>query len=208
MDYPRFRAAAVQAAPVFLDTDATVAKACSLIAEAGAAGAQLVVFPEVFVPGYPYWNWTMTPIAGSAWFEKLFKAAVDIPGPHIDRLCSAARDAGAYVVIGVNERDPFSMGTLYNTLVFISDTGDVLGTHRKLVPTWAEKLTWAGGDGSSLRVYDTGIGRLGGLARVNLAAGKLPQPGQGLALGPLRQKHAAIGVDQGHGRDKDDLHER
>ncbi len=164
MDYPRFRAAAVQAAPVFLDTDATVAKACSLIAEAGAAGAQLVVFPEVFVPGYPYWNWTMTPIAGSAWFEKLFKAAVDIPGPHIDRLCSAARDAGAYVVIGVNERDPFSMGTLYNTLVFISDTGDVLGTHRKLVPTWAEKLTWAGGDGSSLRVYDTAIGRLGGLA--------------------------------------------
>lgn len=164
MDYPRFRAAAVQAAPVFLDTDATVAKACALIAEAGAAGARLVVFPEVFVPGYPYWNWTMTPIAGSAWFEKLFKAAVDIPGAHIDRLCSAARDAGAYVVIGVNERDPYSMGTLYNTLVFISDAGELLGTHRKLVPTWAEKLTWAGGDGSSLRVYDTGIGRLGGLA--------------------------------------------
>jgi aliphatic nitrilase len=149
---------------VFLDTDATVAKACSLIAEAGAAGARLVVFPEVFVPGYPYWNWTMTPIAGSAWFERLFKAAVDIPGPHIDRLCTAARDAGAYVVMGVNERDPYSMGTLYNTLVFISDAGEVLGTHRKLVPTWAEKLTWAGGDGSSLRVYDTDIGRLGGLA--------------------------------------------
>jgi aliphatic nitrilase len=164
MDYPRFRAAAVQASPVFLDTDATVAKACSLIAEAGAAGARLVVFPEVFVPGYPYWNWTMTPIAGSAWFERLFKAAVDIPGPHIDRLCNAARDAGAYVVMGVNERDPYSMGTLYNTLVFISDAGEVLGTHRKLVPTWAEKLTWAGGDGSSLRVYDTDIGRLGGLA--------------------------------------------
>jgi aliphatic nitrilase len=106
----------------------------------------------------------MTPIAGSAWFERLFKAAVDIPGPHIDRLCTAARDAGAYVVMGVNERDPYSMGTLYNTLVFISDAGEVLGTHRKLVPTWAEKLTWAGGDGSSLRVYDTDIGRLGGLA--------------------------------------------
>ncbi len=164
MDYPRFRAAAVQAAPVFLDTDATVAKACSLIAEAGAAGAGLVVFPEVFVPGYPYWNWTMTPLAGSAWFERLFKAAVDIPGPHIDRLCRAARDAATFVVMGVNERDPYSMGTLYNSLVFISDTGDVLGTHRKLVPTWAEKLTWAGGDGSSLRVYDTAIGRLGGLA--------------------------------------------
>lgn len=164
MDYPRFRAAAVQAAPVFLDTDATITKACSLIAEAAAAGARLVVFPEVFVPGYPYWNWTMTPIAGSPWFERLFKAAVDIPGPHIDRLCDAARAAGAFVVMGVNERDPYSMGTLYNTLVFISDTGDVLGTHRKLVPTWAEKLTWGGGDGSSLRVYDTAIGRLGGLA--------------------------------------------
>jgi len=164
MDYPRFRAAAVQAAPVFLNTDATIAKVCSLTAEAGAGGARLVVFPEVFVPGYPYWNWTMTPIAGSPWFERLFKAAVDIPGPHIDRLCAAARDAGAFVVMGVNERDPYSMGTLYNTLVFISDRGEVLGTHRKLVPTWAEKLTWAGGDGSSLRVYDTAIGRLGGLA--------------------------------------------
>jgi aliphatic nitrilase len=106
----------------------------------------------------------MTPIAGSPWFERLFKTAVDIPGPHINRLCSAARDAGAYVVMGVNERDPYSMGTLYNTIVFIADTGDILGTHRKLVPTWAEKLTWAGGDGSSLRVYDTGICRLGGLA--------------------------------------------
>ena len=150
MDYPRFRAAAVQAAPVFLDTDATVAKACSLIAEAGTAGASLVVFPEVFVPGYPYWNWTMTPLAGSAWFERLFKAAVDIRGPHIDRLCRAARDAGTFVVMGVNERDPYSMGTLYNSLVFISDTGDVLGTHRKLVPTHGERLVWMRGDGSTL----------------------------------------------------------
>lgn len=164
MDYPRFRAAAVQAAPVFLDTDATVDKACALISEAAAAGARLVVFPEVFVPGYPYWNWTMTPIAGSPWFERLFKSAVDIPGPHIDRLCAEARRSRTFVVMGVNERDPFSMGTLYNTLVFISDEGEVLGTHRKLVPTWAEKLTWGGGDGSSLRVYDTAIGRLGGLA--------------------------------------------
>ena len=164
MEYPKYRAAAVQAAPVFLDTEATVAKACDLIAEAARSGARLVVFPEVFIPGYPYWNWTMTPIAGSPWFERLFKAAIDIPGPEVAALAEAARDAGAFVVIGVNERDPYSMGTLYNSLVFLSDEGELLGVHRKLVPTWAEKLTWGGGDGSSLRVYETSIGRLGGLA--------------------------------------------
>ena len=164
MDYPQFRAAAVQAAPVFLDTAATVAKANSLIQQAGDNGASLVVFPEVFIPGYPYWNWTMTPVAGSLWFEKLFRAAIDVPGPEVAQLCAAARAAKTYVVIGVNERDPYSMGTLYNSLLFISPQGELMGVHRKLVPTWAEKLTWAGGDGSSLRVYETEIGRLGGLA--------------------------------------------
>ncbi len=164
MDYPQFRAAAVQAAPVFLDTQATVTKAIGLIDEAGKNGASLVVFPEVFIPGYPYWNWTMTPGAGSPWFEKLFRAAINIPGPEVAQLCAAARTAKTYVVIGVNERDPYSMGTLYNSLLFISSEGELMGVHRKLVPTWAEKLTWAGGDGSSLRVYETEIGRLGGLA--------------------------------------------
>jgi len=164
VDYPKFRAAAVQAAPVFLDTAATVAKACDLIAAAAAEGAELVAFPEVFVPGYPYWNWTMSPLRGSAWFEKLFDAAIDIPGPEIDQLRGAARRAGCTVVIGVNERHPFSMGTLYNSVVFIGADGALLGVHRKLVPTWAEKLTWAGGDGQSLRVYDTPLGRLGALA--------------------------------------------
>ena len=162
--YPKFRAAAVQAAPVYLDTEATIEKACRLIAEAAAGGAKLVVFPEVFVPGYPYWNWTMTPIQGSAWFERLFRAAVDVPGPEVDALRMAARDAGEHVVIGINERDRYSMGSLYNSILFIDDAGDVLGVHRKLVPTWAEKLTWSHGDGSSLRVYETSVGRLGGLA--------------------------------------------
>ena len=163
-DFPTFRAAAVQAAPVFLDTPATIDKTCRLIAEAAGKGARLVVFPEVFVPGYPYWNWTMTPLQGSPWFERLFRASILVPGPEIERVREAAAAAGTYVVLGVNERDPYSMGTLYNTLVFIGDDGALLGKHRKLVPTWAEKLTWAGGDGSSLRVYETSIGRLGGLA--------------------------------------------
>lgn len=164
IDYPQFRAAAVQASPVFLDTDATIAKAADLIAEAGRGGARLVAFPEVFVPGYPYWNWTMSPVQGSPWFARLARSSILVPGPEVDALRAAARAARTHVVIGVNERDPYSMGTIYNSVLFIDEDGELLGVHRKLVPTWAEKLTWAGGDGSSLRVYDTAIGRLGGLA--------------------------------------------
>lgn len=164
LNLPRFKAAAVQAAPVFLDPAATVDKAASLIREAAANGAELVAFPEVFVAGYPYWSWIADPIAGSPWFEKLARASILVPGPEIDRLCTAAREAGVHVVIGVNERSPVSVATLYNTLVFIGPDGTILGKHRKLVPTWAEKLTWAHGDGSTLKVYDTAIGPLGGLA--------------------------------------------
>jgi aliphatic nitrilase len=162
--YPRFTAAAVQAAPVFLDPDATVGKVVSLIAEAAGNGARLVAFPEVFVPGYPYWNWTMTPVQGSAWFERLFRASVDVPGPHVDTIRAAAREHRVHVVIGVNERAPRGVGTLYNTVLTIDEDGELIGVHRKLVPTWAEKLTWAPGDGSSLRVHDTAIGPLGALA--------------------------------------------
>jgi aliphatic nitrilase len=164
LNLPRFKAAAVQAAPAFLDPAATVAKAVSLIREAAANGAELVAFPEVFVAGYPYWSWISDPVTGSAWFEKLARASILVPGPEIDQLCAAARQAGVHVVIGVNERSPVSLGTIFNTLVFIGPDGKVIGKHRKLVPTWAEKLTWAPGDGSSLAVYDTAIGPLGGLA--------------------------------------------
>jgi nitrilase len=158
---PVFKAAAVQAAPCFLDSDATIAKACRLIAEAAVNGAKLVVFPEVFVSGYPYWNWCMTPLEGSAWFRRLCLGSIEIPGPEIDVLCEAARLARVYVVIGVNERSAHSLATIYNTNVIISPQGVVMGRHRKLVPTFAEKLTWAGGDGSSMRVYDSELGRIG-----------------------------------------------
>jgi nitrilase len=161
---PRFKAAAVQASPVYLDAAATVAKAVDLIREAAANGAELIVFPEVFVPGYPYWNWTMNPVQGSPWFERLYRSSVDVPGPHVEALRAAARAAGAVVVIGVNERGPHSMGVLYNTMLTIDADGELIGVHRKLVPTWAEKLTWTGGDGNSLRVHPTGIGPLGVLA--------------------------------------------
>jgi nitrilase len=164
LELPRFRAAAVQASPVYLNASATADKAASLVREAAANGAKLVAFPEVFVPGYPYWNWITDPVTGSAWFEKLAKASILVPGPEIDLVRKAARDTGCHVVLGVNERTPVSLGAIYNTLVFIGADGALLGKHRKLVPTWAEKLTWTGGDGSSLRVYDTEIGRLGALA--------------------------------------------
>lgn len=164
LNLPTSRVAAVQAAPVFLNTDATVAKACDLIAEAARGGARLVAFPEVFVPGYPYWNWITDPVSGSAWFERLARASILVPGPEVDKLCAAARRHGVHVVIGVNERSPVSLGAIYNTLLFIGPEGQLLGKHRKLVPTWAEKLTWTGGDGSSLRVYPTPLGPLGGLA--------------------------------------------
>jgi nitrilase len=161
---PHFKAAAVQASPVFLDANATVDKAVSLIREAANNAAKIVAFPEVFVPGYPYWNWITDPVTGGAWFERLVKASVLVPGPEIDAIRRTARDTETYVVIGVNERSPMSLGALYNTLVFIGPDGSLLGRHRKLVPTWAEKLTWTGGDGSSLKVYDTAVGPLGGLA--------------------------------------------
>lgn len=163
-EFHQFKAAAVQAAPAYLDAAATVARVCSLIAEAGRNGAQLIAFPEVFVPGYPYWNWITDPVSGSPWFERLVRASIHVPGPETDAICEAAKRAGAYVVIGVNERGSASVGTVYNTIVFIGPDGRVLGKHRKLVPTWAEKLTWTPGDGSSLRVYDTSIGPLGALA--------------------------------------------
>jgi aliphatic nitrilase len=164
LELQRFKAAAVQAAPVFLDTDATVDKVVSLIAEAAGHGAKLVAFPEVFVAGYPYWSWIMNPIEGSSWFERLARSAIEIPGPEISKIAQAAARHQINVVVGVNERNRHGIGTIYNTVVTIADDGRIIGRHRKLVPTWAEKLTWAPGDASGLRVHQTSIGPLGALA--------------------------------------------
>lgn len=161
---PISKVAAVQSSPVFFDTDATVDKVCALIAEAAGNGAKLIAFPEVFLSAYPYWSWLMSPIEASPWFERLVKSAVEVPGPEIARICAAAREHDCTVVIGCNECDSRRLGTLYNTNVIISSEGEIIGKHRKLVPTWAEKLSWAGGDGSSLKVYDTPVGPLGTLA--------------------------------------------
>lgn len=162
------RVAAVQAAPVFLDRDATVDKAVASIEEAAGAGARLVVFPETWVPGYPAW------IFGAAgWddagakraFGRLLRNAVEVPSAATATLAAAAGACGVHVVMGMTERDTgSSRGTLFNSLLYLSDAGEVLGVHRKLMPTHAERTVWGMGDGSTLHVFDTPFGRLGGLA--------------------------------------------
>lgn len=153
--------AAVQAAPVFLYRDATVAELTQTMKDAGAAGAELVVFPEAIVPGYPDWVWRVPAWSDGDWYRRLHDQAVDIPGPTTDQLGAVAAEIGAWVVVGVNERVP--SGTLYNTLLYLSPEGDVAGVHRKLMPTGGERTVWGNGDGSTLTVVDTRFGRLGGL---------------------------------------------
>lgn len=165
----KLKVAVIQAAPVLFNRDATVEKACRLIAEAAAQGAQLILFPEAFIPAYPR-GLTFGTVVGSrtsqgrqAW-QAYWENAVDVPGPSTAVLGEAARQANAYVCIGVIERDTdFSRATLYCTMLYFSSTGEFLGKHRKLKPTAAERLIWGEGDGSTLTVLDTPFGKLGGL---------------------------------------------
>jgi nitrilase len=154
--------AAVQSSPVFLDREATVEKVGRLSKEAAGHGAGLIVFPETFVPTYPDWVWRTNPWAdGEAqWFARLFDQSVEVPSTTTEALGEAAREAGAYVSVGVNERDG---ATLYNTQLYFGPDGALLGKHRKLMPTGGERLVWGMGDGSTLPVFDTPFGRIGGL---------------------------------------------
>ena len=153
--------AAVQSTPVFLDRDATVERLVVSIKEAAAAGAQLIVFPEAIVPGYPDWVWRTPAWSDRQWYERLHEQAVDIPGPTTDALGAAAREAGAWVAVGVTERVP--SGTLYNTLLYLDPTGAVAGVHRKLMPTGGERTVWGQAATAPLPVMDTDFGRVGGL---------------------------------------------
>jgi predicted amidohydrolase len=161
--FPAFRAAAVQAASSFLDREATLDRLESLVAEAARGGAQLVVFPESFLPSFPIWNLVLAPVDQHPFFRALYEEAVPVPGLHTERLAACARQHGVYLSVGVTERSPVSMGTLYNANLLFSPAGELLNRHRKLMPTWAEKLTWAPGDGSQLRPVDTELGRIGTL---------------------------------------------
>jgi predicted amidohydrolase len=165
-----FLATAVQHPPIFLDLKQSVEKACNLIAEAAKTGAKLIVFPETWLPGYPVWLdeapgavlWGVEAV--TAVWQRLFLNSVDLQQTGaesaVGKLCAAARGAKALVVMGLHER---AGGTLYNTILYIGADGTVLGKHRKLMPTYSERLIWGQGDGSTLTVLDTPLGRIGGL---------------------------------------------
>jgi nitrilase len=154
------KVAAVQATPVFLDRDATTEKACALIKEAGAAGASLVVFPETFIPTYPDWVWRVPAWSDASFVGRLRAESVAVPSVTTQQLGEAAAEAAVYLAMGVNEIDG---STLYNTLLYFAPSGDLVGRHRKLMPTGGERTVWGMGDGSTLDVIDTPFGVVGGL---------------------------------------------
>ena len=155
--------AAVQAAYVLMDREATLAKVETLMADPAVRAAELVVLPEAFVPGTPIWI-DSRPIwdGDEQWFAMLADQAVVVPSETTARLGEAARTANAYLVIGVDEREPRG-STIYNTLLYFDPQGNLLGKHRKLIPTGSERTVWGMGDGSTLDTYPTPFGRLGGL---------------------------------------------
>lgn len=165
----KIKVAVVQAAPVIFNREATVGKACRLTAEAAAQGARLILFPEAFIPAYPRGLSFGTVVGsrspeGRQTWQAYWANAVDVPGAETQALGVAAREAKAYVCIGVIERDnQFSRGTLYCTLLYFGPDGRLLGKHRKLKPTGAERLIWGEGDGSTMPVIETEFGRVGGL---------------------------------------------
>ena len=160
--------AVVQKAPIVLNREASVARAVQLVDEAASQEAELIVFTEAFIPGYPAWIWRLRP--GGDWgtnealHQRLLANAVDLESDQLEPLCRAAREHQVIVVCGMHERDPgYSRSTLYNTAVIIGTDGRLLNRHRKLMPTNPERMVWGRGDGSGLRVIDTPIGRIGTL---------------------------------------------
>ena len=162
-----FKIAAAQAAPIFLNKEKTIEKACKLIRQAGEKGAKLIVFPEAFIPGYPDWVWVV-PNSKSKMLNDLYSELVNnsvtIPDKSTDKLCKSAKESKINVIMGLHERNSESSNSsLFNTILFINEKGEIGGKHRKLIPTGGERLIWAQGDGSTLNVFDSPIGKVGGL---------------------------------------------
>jgi nitrilase len=157
------RVAAVQASYVLMNRDATIDRVAELTAAAAREGAELVVFPEVYVPGTPIWIDTRPIWDGDEdWFALLADNALVMPSPASDRLAAIAAEHQVWLVVGAEEREPHG-STIYNTVLYFSPGGQLAGRHRKLVPTGSERTVWGMGDGSTLPVLDTGLARIGGL---------------------------------------------
>ncbi len=163
--YPVVKVAAVQAASVFLDREGSTEKACRLIREAGKNGARIIAFPEGFIPTHPVWyhHHVATSAIANKLAVELFKNSVEIPGPEIEALCAAARDANAYVVMGVCEKLPQTLGTMFNSQVWIGPDGTLLGKHQKIMPTVGERLVHTGGFGDTFGAFQTEFGPASGL---------------------------------------------
>jgi len=166
---PTVNVAVVQATPVLFDRQATIEKVARLAGEAAGQGAQLMLFPEAFIPAYPRGLSFgavvgSRTLAGRQLYQRYWSQSVDVPGPDTEQLGRIARRHNAYLAIGVIERDTSaSRGTLYCTLLYFGPDGSLLGKHRKLKPTASERLIWGEGDGSTLTVVETPYGRVGGL---------------------------------------------
>ena len=163
--YPVVKVAAVQAASVFLDRERSTEKACRLVREAGRNGARVIAFPEGFIPAHPVWyhHHVATGAIANRLSVELFKNAVEIPGPESAALCQAAREAGAYVVVGVCEKLPGTIGTLFNSQIYIGADGELIRKHQKIMPTVGERLVHTGGHGDTFGAFATEFGPMSGL---------------------------------------------
>jgi aliphatic nitrilase len=160
LQHPKFKAAAVQASPVYLDLEATVDKTVALIGEAARNGAQLVAFAETWIPGYPYWAWLGSQAWALGWVQRYHDNSLDLRSPEAQRIRDAARDHGIHVVVGYSER---SGGSRYMGQMIVGPDGEQVAARRKLKPTHIERTVFGESDGSGLAVHDTAIGRLGAL---------------------------------------------
>jgi nitrilase len=153
--------AVAHVSPVFLNLNETIDKASTIINEAAGNNASLIAFPEAFIPGFPYWSAISMPIANHDLFLKLYENSISIDSEYINQLKKLAKQNKIIISIGFNEKTHLSNGTLWNSNILIDDRGIIISHHRKLVPTFYEKLTWANGDGAGLIVKDTTIGKIG-----------------------------------------------
>lgn len=155
------KVAAAQIRPALFSLDESVQRVIAAMAEAAEQGVELIVFPETFLPYYPYFSFVEPAVLMGRSHLKLYEQAVTVPGPSIDAIAASARQHGMHVLLGINERDG---GSLYNTQLLIDCTGEIVLKRRKITPTYHERMVWGQGDGSGLKVVPTGLGKIGALA--------------------------------------------